>query len=409
MKLSRLDRGRSLSPFPRIAIPSIAVALVAALSVFTLAAAGPANHASGEQALPSSGSSTRPVDLGGFARSSASSVVAAALAASLPGVPSRYFEPPPTTHPDAPGRFILTGADLPDPFMLVTGNTAYLYTSEGNQAGVNVPVRSATVIGHWGPVHDALPDLPPWATPGFTWAPDVVAVAGGYALYFTAVVNGISPSMECIGDAFATSPMGPFKAADQPFICQADLRGSIDPRAFLDANGQLWLDWKSDDNADPNTPWPGHSRITKIWAERLSPGGHHLIGTAVEIFHPDEAWQGTIVEAPQMVLVQGHYWLFFSGNWFNQPSYAIGVASCSGPDGPCEDPDPTPWLSSNSQGQGPGEPSLVRDSTGIWLLYNPWASRVPHPTPPRPVAMVRVGFGPQGPYIGRRPPENLSA
>jgi hypothetical protein len=330
---------------------------------------------------------------------SAASLLASAMASSLPGVASPYYQPPPAPDPEAPARFILEGPDAPDPFMLYEGGRYYLYTSEGSLAHMNVPVWTTKTIGQWGAVSDAMPDLPAWAVPGFTWAPDVVRVVGGWALYFTSVVKGFSPSMECIGAAFGRSPIGPFVPESKPFICQSDQRGSIDPRSFVDANGNVWLYWKSDNNADPNSYWPGPSRITKIWAARLGPRGRHLISTPVEVFRPDEPWQGTIVEAPQMVLVQGRYWLFFSANWFNQPAYGIGVASCAGPTGPCDDPSPAPWLGSNAQGAGPGEPSVFRGPTGMWLLYTPWASNDPRPTPNRPVAMVRIGFGPGGPYL----------
>ena len=38
---------------------------------------------------------------------------------------------------------------------------------------VNVPVASTTDFGTWSPVTDALPVLPDWAVPGYTWAPDL--------------------------------------------------------------------------------------------------------------------------------------------------------------------------------------------------------------------------------------------
>ena len=77
--------------------------------------------------------------------------------------------------------------------------------------------------------------------------------------------------------------------------------------------------------------------------------------------------------------------MFYSGGWFNSPSYAIGAALCAGPVGPCRPTSSHPLLSSNSQGFGPGEPSVFEDSSGIWMLYNPWASNDPRPTPNRPV------------------------
>ncbi len=74
-----------------------------------------------------------------------------------------------------------------------------------------------------------------------------------------------------------------------------------------------------------------------------------------------------------------HYWVFYSGNWFNQPAYAIGAARCMGPPGPCVDISPLPLLGSNDQGQGPGEASVFADSSGVWMLYSPWRSLAPHP------------------------------
>jgi beta-xylosidase len=125
----------------------------------------------------------------------------------------------------------------------------------------------------------------------------------------------------------------------------------------------------------------------------------HLLGAPTEIFSPDEPWQNSIVEAPQMVLVDGAYYLFYSGGWFNQPSYAIGVARCSGPDGPCHDASSLPFLGSNAQGAGPGEESVFSNDAGIWMLYTPWCSALPNSGPPRPVALAHLGFGPGGPFI----------
>jgi beta-xylosidase len=169
--------------------------------------------------------------------------------------------------------------------------------------------------------------------------------------------------------------------------------GSIDPRVFVDSNGQPSMIWKSDQNAlKANIP-------TAIWSQPLSADGLNLLGTPTEIFSPDEMWQNAIVEAPQMVLAKGAYYLFYSGGWFNQTSYAIGVALCAGPVGPCHDTSPSPLLASNAQGAGPGEESVFSNGVGLWMLYTPWSSTLPNPGTPRPVAMAHLGFGPEGPYL----------
>jgi hypothetical protein len=98
------------------------------------------------------------------------------------------------------------------------------------------------------------------------------------------------------------------------------------------------------------------------------------------------------------VEVDGQYWLFYSGNWFNQPGYALGIARCDGPLGPCTKPADQPWLASNAQGMGPGEASLFVDDAGWWIVYSPTAVLDPNGTP-RPVALAAVDFGPDGPYL----------
>jgi len=307
-------------------------------------------------------------------------------------------EPAHTTQPQSPGRTILTGADYTDPYMVKAGGRYLLYTSEGSTF-LNVPLWIGTRPGRWQTLVDALPTLPAWAHGGSTWAPDVQRVTGGWALYFTTLVQGIDPETRCIGAAFSSSPRGPFVATDHPFICQLDHRGSIDARVIVEPGNRLVMLWKSDDNADPSTPGPDQDGLTGIYAQDLSANGRTLLGQPVKILSPSEPWEGTIVEAPDMVQAWGTYWLFFSGNWFDQPDYAIGVAACQSPFGPCTDTDPGPFLGSNLQGQGPGEASLFEEGTSVWLLYNPFKGNDPGPVIPRPVDITRLGFTPQGPYL----------
>jgi beta-xylosidase len=170
---------------------------------------------------------------------------------------------------------------------------------------------------------------------------------------------------------------------------------------FTDNTGTAWLLWKSDQNIG------GSSTPTALWSARLTPDGLGLIGRPSLLLRPDEPWQGTIVEAPDLVRVHRSYWLIYSGNWFNQPDYAIGAARCRGPAGPCADTSDRPLVASDALGEGPGEASVLDDPSGIWLLYTPRRSTVPvDPDARRPVVVTRIGFGPDGPYLasGGPPP-----
>lgn len=323
---------------------------------------------------------------------SPASTLGSAVGTSALGLRTSYYEPPALSDPQDPGGIVNSGPDQPDPFVFVQSGRYYLFTSQ-DQVPQDVPVRSATAFGQWGVPSDALPDPPAWATPHAMWAPDVARFGNDYMLYFTSDLARSSPPTMCIGDAISTNPAGPYIPSQTPFICQQSLGGSIDPRVFVDSDGQPSMVWKSDQNSlELNLP-------TAIWSEPLSADGLHLLGPPTEIFSPDEAWQNSIVEAPQMVLVNGVYYLFYSGGWFNQTSYAIGVARCSGPSGPCHDTTSSPLLASDAQGAGPGEESVFSNDAGIWMLYTPWSSSLPNPGPPRPVAMAHLGFGPYGPYL----------
>jgi beta-xylosidase len=313
--------------------------------------------------------------------------------------PARPHPATAVSQPPAPAVILTPGADAPNPMLLTAGGRYYLYTSQTNFWTPNVSVRVSRDLRRWdGPPVDAMPVTLPWAAVGFTWAPDVHEIGGRYVMYVTSALKDRTPLTQCIGTAVGSRPEGPFVPLPKPLVCQLDRNGAIDPRVFVDRDDQLWLHWKSDDNADVDGT--SHS---SIYAQRLSGDGLRLVGGRTRILEADQPWEGRIVEAPDMELVDGRYWLFYSGNWFNQPYYGIGVAECEGPAGPCRKPFGGPWLSSNAQGEGPGEASLFTDRDGTtWILYSPWAQAYTTPTP-RPVAMARVTFGRDGPRLAAVP------
>jgi hypothetical protein len=253
--------------------------------------------------------------------------------------------------------------DFPDPFVLMVGGTYYAYAT--NSVEGNIQIIQSSDRTHWTAVGNALPNLPSWATPNHTWAPAVLQVGGQYVLYYTAqLVNG---GPQCISAAVASQPQGPFiDTSAGPFACQPTLGGSIDPSPFVNADGTPYLVWKSTGEA---------GQPTTIWSQQLDPAGTGLVGTgATPLLIPDQSWEGGNVEAPDLVLNAGRYFLFYSGNDWNSAHYAIGVASCSGPLGPCTRPSAQPILASGADFVGPGGASVFTDqSGGLWIAFHAWS------------------------------------
>ena len=102
-----------------------------------------------------------------------------------------------------------------------------------------------------------------------------------------------------------------------------------------------------------------------------------------------------------MVLVNGAYDLFFSGNNWDSADYAVGVASCQGPAGPCAEIPGNPVLASGPQFSGPGSTSVFTDVGGqVWLAFDgylPDAVGYPHS---RLLFLRPLTFGGGGPSVG---------
>jgi beta-xylosidase len=225
-----------------------------------------------------------------------------------------------------------------------------------------------------------------WASPGRTWAPEVLALDnGGYVLYYTAAGN--DEKTQCVGRAVSRAPGGPFvdKAA-APLVCQTAEGGSIDPSPFRDADGSLYLLWKNDGNCC--------GEDTYLYSQRLSENGLHLVGQRTRLVEQDAPWEGRLVEAPTLWRHDGRYYLFFSANAYYDGSYAVGYARCDGPAGPCSDAAENPILKTRCDAVGPGHQALVEDADGTtWMLYHAWpAASVNSEAPGRLLWLDRVAW-----------------
>jgi len=307
------------------------------------------------------------------------SLLAAASVAAAVAAPART---PPPVKPLVP---IFT-TDFPDPFVLPheTGYLAYATNPSGLRA--NVQMATSTNLIDWallrdadGKLHDAMPRLPAWAKPGHTWAPEVVKIASAYVLYFTARER--ASDVQCVGVATSSDARGPFVADDAaPLVCQREEGGTIDPSAFVDADGQRYLYFKSDGN-NPRVLKPA-----RIFAQKLSADGLRLEGEAKPLLVNEKHWEWRVVESPTMIRnPAGGYTLFFSANHFGWESdqrlsnYAMGYARCATAVGPCTKAAENPILYSYNTAaagclSGPGHQTVFERGERKFLVFHAWSA-----------------------------------
>ncbi|HET9128707.1 MAG TPA: glycoside hydrolase family 43 protein [Propionibacteriaceae bacterium] len=252
--------------------------------------------------------------------------------------------------------------DFPDPSLLHVGSTFYAFATQGD--GRNIQQLTSSDLVHWTKRADALPSLPGWAQGGATWAPEVITVGGRYVMFY--VERDSARGVQCIGRATSSRPGGPYvDSSAQPFLCQPDLGGSIDPNPVRDPDGHLYLYWKNDGNCC--------GKKVQLWGQQLTPDAARLVGRRVPLLSNTLGWQGNLVEAPEMFVHDHAHVLFYSANDYASANYDIGYASCAGPLGPCQDRSPVPLVASNEVAAGPGHcyPFALPDGS-TWLLYHAW-------------------------------------
>ena len=264
--------------------------------------------------------------------------------------------------------------DFPDPDSLQVGSTYYAYATQGG--GYNIQAASSSDLVHWTTLSDALPTLPTWAARGYTWAPEVTTTADGkgYIMYF--VAREPESGKQCIGVATGSAPDKPF-ASDRadPFICQKEAGGSIDPSSFVDADGSRYVLWKNDGNCCGLDTW--------LYMQKVSADGLTLQGQPTQLVKKDQGWEGNLIEAPTLFKHGNKYYLFYSANNYAGSDYAIGYAVADKISGPYTKPTTQPLVKTvpadgnASAVIGPGGQDIVTTKDGrTWLLYHSWDANI---------------------------------
>lgn len=248
--------------------------------------------------------------------------------------------------------------DFPDPSAARVGGV-YWAVGTSTERAPGFPILRSTDLVHWAPAGTIFSGPPAWATDSL-WAPELVVQRTGVRVYYTARRRG---GPLCVAVASARTPAGTY-ADHGPLVCKP--AGSIDPEFVRDRAGRPYLVWKEDGNAV--------GRPSRIWIRRLRPDGLALIGPSRELMRNQARWEGSVVEAPEIVSRGGWLYMFYAGNTYGPPSrcrYAEGVARARSVLGPWQRDPRNPILRSNRSWRCPGHATAVRDGAGrLFLLYH---------------------------------------
>lgn len=272
--------------------------------------------------------------------------------------------------------------DFADPTIIrAADGQYYAYGTQTKRPGgviVNMQVARSADLVHWDYLGDALPTKPAWASSTQKlWAPHVSEHAGRYYLYYSAKPDN-DPDGFCLAVAIADTPAGPFVDCGTPMQCGPGFL-HIDPMAFDDpATGKRLMYWGSGF---------GPLMVRELAEDRISfePGSEtqFLIQPAGA---GDPKRYDQLIEGSWVVLRDGWYYLFYSGNncCGDDAHYGVLVARSRAATGPFEtlaEATNNPYamlLEGNKHWLAPGHNCVVTDAANQdWLAYHAIDPRQP--------------------------------
>jgi arabinan endo-1,5-alpha-L-arabinosidase len=293
---------------------------------------------------------------------------------SVPGA----SEPSPTPSPTP--VVADTGAaldrDFPEPTVISTGDGYFAYAtqSETRAGTVNIQVARSDDLEAWAYLGEALPEKPSWAdqTQAY-WAPHVVERDDTFYMYYSAIPNDSSGDENCLAVATSETPEGPFEDVGEPLLCGYE----IDPAVWQDPESEDWfIYWGS----------AGDIAVQRVADDmlHLAGGGPKtlLLGWSSPVRRPYEHG----IEGPYLILRDGWYYLFYSGDRCCEypPHYAVLVARSRRPDGGFKRVGEVTGnrssviLSDFDRWAGPGHCSVVTDNEDTdWIACHAIDKRKP--------------------------------
>lgn len=211
---------------------------------------------------------------------------------------------------------------LRDPFVLVEGNTYYLYGTGvsqnadwDNTAWACYVNESGRLDGEWKPARMTY-HLPPDAQKNF-WAPEVHRYNGAYYLFGTYYSAATCRRGSAV--LKSSSPAGPFVPVSDGHVTPKDW-DAIDATLYVDTDGQPWLvfvhEWICTDDG-----------VGRMCAARLSADLSRMISPPVELFRADApAWTDQAVTDGCFLYTTAADNLLMTWSNFDKDGYTVAVA-----------------------------------------------------------------------------------
>ena len=236
-----------------------------------------------------------------------------------------------------------------DPYILVDNGKYYAYgtySDDGIQCFVSDNLRTWTDAGL--ALNKAQTTESRWF-----WAPEVYKMDSLYYMYYSA--------NEHLFVATSTSPTGPFKQKGG-YMMQGVLGDEkcIDSSVFTDDDGTQWLFFVR--FTDGNCIWQ-----CRLDSDHVTP----IASTLKKCIAVSQGWEqvlGRVNEGPFVIKHNGKYYLTYSANDYQSPSYGVGYALASKIDGVWSKSGGNPILQGIEGLVGTGHHSFFTDLDGNFRI-----------------------------------------
>ncbi|MCJ1245887.1 hypothetical protein MMC30_003091 [Trapelia coarctata] len=241
---------------------------------------------------------------------------------------------PPVDTTKTPGDVVNTWVGGPviatnfaDPSFIEVNGVYYAFVTNRymnpRDGQVNIQVAVSKDFSTWNLTgQDALPNVGPWSTGTFTWAPDVIQLDDGSFVMYYSSKHSNQTRRHCVGAATSKTIMGPYAPLPEPLAYPLAQGGAIDPDGFKDVDGNS-LNNRTSSIINP----------TPLMLQQVnSKDGNTLVGAPTQLLDrgPED---GPLIEAPSMMRaadILGKnpvYILFYSSNVFTTAQYSINYAT----------------------------------------------------------------------------------